>query len=160
MGRVEQMICIQEYILNKYNEMTDYYLGINLDTYFYILEENIDKCIKKSDLIVKIDDYNELKNILIEINILSALKLNRTNIKEIQNIGLELFKKKNNDYGDAFAKYGIIGIIIRMVDKINRILSLYKNECKCVEESMNDTLLDLHNYSAMGLMLILLNKKI
>ena len=37
---------------------------------------------------------------------------------KIQNKGLELFKKKNKDYGDAFAKYGIIGIIVRLQDKI------------------------------------------
>lgn len=28
-------------------------------------------------------------------------------MKEVQNNALELFKKKNIDYGDAFAKYGV-----------------------------------------------------
>ena len=31
-------------------------------------------------------------------------------LKTIQAEALELFAKKNADYGDAFAKYGIIGI--------------------------------------------------
>jgi len=30
-------------------------------------------------------------------------------MKTIQKEGLELFIKKNIDYGDAFAKYGVIG---------------------------------------------------
>ena len=38
------------------------------------------------------------------------------NMKEIQR-GLELFIK-NADYGDAFAKYGIAGVLIRVEDKI------------------------------------------
>jgi hypothetical protein len=32
-------------------------------------------------------------------------------LKTIQNEGLELFAKKNADYGDAFAKYGAIGVL-------------------------------------------------
>ena len=35
-------------------------------------------------------------------------------MKEIQSAGLELFTKKNIDYGDAFAKYGVIGVLIRI----------------------------------------------
>jgi hypothetical protein len=34
-------------------------------------------------------------------------------LKEIQKQGLE-FIKKNADYGDAFAKYGIIGVLMRI----------------------------------------------
>ena len=32
-------------------------------------------------------------------------------LKTIQNEGLELFAKKNADYGHAFAKYGVIGVL-------------------------------------------------
>ena len=39
-------------------------------------------------------------------------------MKKIQSDGLELFKKKNIDYGDAFAKYGVIGVIMRIEDKM------------------------------------------
>ena len=73
----------------------------------------------------------------------------------IQKEGLELFKKKNADYGDAFAKYGIIGVLMRIEDKIQRSLSITKNGVNLVkDENIRDTLLDLHNYAAMGLMLI------
>lgn len=76
-------------------------------------------------------------------------------MKIIQKEGLELFKNKNADYGDAFAKYGIIGILIRIEDKIQRSLSITKNGVNLVkDENIRDTLLDLHNYAAMGLMLL------
>ena len=67
----------------------------------------------------------------------------------------ELFKKKNADYGDAFAKYGLIGVLVRMEDKIQRVLSIKKNGIHLVSaESLRDTLIDLHNYSAMALLLL------
>ena len=73
----------------------------------------------------------------------------------IQKEGLELFKKKNADYGDAFAKYGIIGVLMRIEDKIQRSLSSTNNGVNLVkDENIRDTLLDLHNYAAMGLMLL------
>jgi len=72
----------------------------------------------------------------------------------IQNTALELFRKKNADYGDAFAKHGLIGVLIRIEDKIQRALSISKTSITLVEdESLKDTLLDLHNYAAMALML-------
>jgi len=76
-------------------------------------------------------------------------------MKKIQKNGLILFTKKNKDYGDAFAKFGIIGILTRIEDKIQRLLSITKNGITLIDnESLKDTLLDLHNYAAMGLMLI------
>ena len=80
-------------------------------------------------------------------------------MKDIQNIALEIFAKKNADYGDAFAKFGIIGVIIRMEDKLQRALSITQNGINLVnDEGLTDTLLDLHNYAAMALMLINENK--
>jgi hypothetical protein len=76
-------------------------------------------------------------------------------LKIIQQEALELFIKKNADYGDAFSKFGIIGILMRIEDKIQRSLTITKNGINLIEsESLKDTLLDLHNYAAMGLMLI------
>jgi len=76
-------------------------------------------------------------------------------METIQKEGLELFEKKNADYGDAFAKYGIIGVLMRIEDKIQRSLSITKNGVNLVkDEKIRDTLLDLHNYAAMGLMLL------
>ena len=74
-------------------------------------------------------------------------------LKIIQDEARELFAKKNADYGDAFATYGLPGVLIRIQDKIKRFLTISKRSIKCVDESMKDTLLDLHNYAAMGIML-------
>jgi len=76
-------------------------------------------------------------------------------MKKIQNNALELFRKKNIDYGDAFAKYGVIGVLMRIEDKIQRSLSITNNGVNLVnDEGIKDTLLDLHNYAAMALMLL------
>jgi hypothetical protein len=76
-------------------------------------------------------------------------------MKKIQGTALELFIKKNTDYGDAFAKFGVIGVLMRIEDKIQRSLSITKNGVNLVkDEGIRDTLLDLHNYAAMALMLL------
>jgi len=76
-------------------------------------------------------------------------------MQSIQNEGLELFKRKNQDYGDAFAKYGVVGVLVRMGDKIARAQSISTTSVSLVDtESLRDTLIDLHNYSAMAIMLL------
>lgn len=74
---------------------------------------------------------------------------------DIQTRALDLFARKNRDYGDAFAKFGVIGVLMRIEDKIQRSLSITKNAVQLVkDERIEDTLLDLHNYAAMALMLL------
>jgi hypothetical protein len=76
-------------------------------------------------------------------------------LKDVQDEALALFTRKNADYGDAFANYGPIGVIVRMGDKIQRLMSITKTNVQMVDnESLRDTLIDLHNYAAMGVMLI------
>lgn len=75
-----------------------------------------------------------------------------TQLRKIQDECLEVFKKKNADYGDAFAQYGTIGVIVRIGDKISRLSTISKNKIEVKDESLRDTLLDLHNYAAMALM--------
>ena len=76
-------------------------------------------------------------------------------MKKIQAEGLELFTRKNADYGDAFAKYGIIGVLMRIEDKLQRSISISNKGVNLVEdECIRDTLIDLHNYAAMGMMLL------
>tara|TARA_B100001059_G_scaffold211737_1_gene226313 strand:- start:7077 stop:7364 length:288 start_codon:yes stop_codon:yes gene_type:complete len=74
---------------------------------------------------------------------------------QVQQEGLELFKRKNADYGDAFANYGPIGVLVRMGDKIQRLSNITKKGVTMVnDESLRDTLIDLHNYSAMAVLLM------
>ena len=67
----------------------------------------------------------------------------------------DIYAAKNSDYGNSFEmtldKYGIIGAIIRMQDKMNRIDGYYwkPDEDKKVDESLIDTLEDLGNYAIM-----------
>jgi elongation factor P--beta-lysine ligase len=76
-------------------------------------------------------------------------------MKQIQQEALELFTKKNIDYGDAFATYGVIGVLMRIEDKLKRSTTITKNGVNLVQdERIRDTLIDLHNYAAMALMLI------
>lgn len=76
-------------------------------------------------------------------------------LKKIQKEGLELFIKKNADYGDAFAKYGVVGVLMRIEDKIQRALSITNKGVNLVnDEGIKDTLIDLHNYAAMAIMLL------
>ena len=72
--------------------------------------------------------------------------------KEIQEEALELFTKKNTDYGDGFKNYGTIGVLVRMGDKINRLQSITNTSVNLVKtESLRDTLIDLHNYAALAI---------
>ena len=63
--------------------------------------------------------------------------------KKVQEEAISLFKRKNHDYGDAFADYGTIGVLVRMGDKIRRLQSIEKNKISLVnDESLRDTLID------------------
>lgn len=76
-------------------------------------------------------------------------------LETVQLEARELFRAKNADYGDAFAKYGVVGVLVRLGDKIGRLQNITKHGITLVEtESLRDTLLDLHNYAAMGIMLL------
>lgn len=74
--------------------------------------------------------------------------------QRIQNNGLELFKKKNADYGNAFEQYGTIGVLMRIQDKLQRYVSITNKSVQLVDdETLQDTLIDLHNYAAMAILL-------
>ncbi len=75
--------------------------------------------------------------------------------ENVQKEGLELFERKNKDYGNAFADYGPVGVLVRMGDKIRRLQSISNSGIQLVnDESLRDTLIDLHNYSAMAILLM------
>lgn len=72
-------------------------------------------------------------------------------MKKIQAEGLELFIRKNADYGDSYKQHGLVGVLVRLQDKINRAMHVSKHSIR-VNESLRDTLIDLHNYAAMAIM--------
>ena len=75
--------------------------------------------------------------------------------KQVQNEGLQLFIKKNTDYGQSFSNFGLVGVIVRLQDKINRLINISNTNISLVkDETLKDTLLDLHNYAALALLLL------
>lgn len=78
-------------------------------------------------------------------------------VKQLEKIQMEckeIFKKKNKDYGDAFAQHGTVGVLVRISDKMSRFTNISKKslEISVSDETLKDTLMDLHNYAAMALM--------
>ena len=70
----------------------------------------------------------------------------------------DLYKRKNTDYGNSVAKtfdeYGLVSFLVRIEDKLNRVSTLTKKsstEQQVKDEKIEDTLLDLANYSIMAL---------
>lgn len=75
-------------------------------------------------------------------------------LEEIMKQSLDLYKKKNADYGNGFAEvYKELGFesgLVQIIHKINRIKGIYKNGKAEVEaESIRDSLIDLANYALM-----------
>ncbi len=61
-----------------------------------------------------------------------------------------IFINKNNDYGDAYKDFGIIGLLARINEKIKRCLTITKTEIVYNnDEKLKDTLQDLINYSIL-----------
>ena len=93
-------------------------------------------------------------------------------VEKSQQQGLELIKAKNADYaGDAnsLKNFDIAGeicnisseksILTRMSDKIVRIGNLLDREAKVKDETLEDTLIDLSNYSLILLAMLRRKKK-
>lgn len=88
-----------------------------------------------------------------------------TNINQFQKICnqmYETYKMKNADYGNSFDKscdeFGITAALVRIGDKFNRIKQLTKQKNLVKDESIEDTLLDLANYSIMTMLWFKNNK--
>lgn len=76
--------------------------------------------------------------------------------KQICNQLNKIYEQKNHDYGDSFGecfrKLGIISAVTRISDKYNRLCSLAtkpEEERMVMDESIQDTLLDMANYCIM-----------
>lgn len=98
-----------------------------------------------------------IKECLIELassslHILSQIK--DISAQTIISDNTKLFERKNTDYGNSFVDFELIGIVVRLNDKINRILNLgdADPETMKVDEKIEDTINDLYNYCIIGLM--------
>ncbi|GAB6989484.1 nucleotide modification associated domain-containing protein [Paenibacillus pini] len=87
----------------------------------------------------------------------------KTQDEWIQMVGqevIELLKRKNADYGDAFAKryekHGILSAFIRMEDKWLRLDNLLSgHKAKVTDESVYDTVFDFVGYGILTLIELL-----
>lgn len=67
---------------------------------------------------------------------------------------IQLVLRKNKDYGDAWQRCGIAGIMVRELDKALRLEQLEDGrEALVVEEKWVDTLRDIAGYALLGLLL-------
>lgn len=68
---------------------------------------------------------------------------------------INLYAKKNHDYGNSFNKgcevIGTAYAVGRMFDKMNRIINLMNKPTAISDEKVTDTIQDLANYSVMYL---------
>ena len=84
---------------------------------------------------------------------MDKIDLHKVLCEEIHN----LYVAKNKAYGDSFSetyeKLGLISAVTRISDKYNRLISLSTNpDIDDLGERLEDTLLDLANYSLMTIM--------
>ena len=109
-----------------------------------------------SQLLYKIQFNSIILSILLSSSNVSFIKepdvLIQCVPKQLQD-GLDLFIQKNTDYGDAFAIFSVIGVIMRLGDKVSRLNTIVTNNHSSFE-SVHDTIIDLYNYSVMAVMLI------
>ena len=162
------MIEHYEKIMNQIQEYND---SIKSDTYkclnhkLYIntiktYQEQLFNFIKRNDNLILLIDKKKIYEILFNICIISLNYLAiiyNIELTEIMKTNRNLFEKKNNDYGNSFQDYGLIGILVRLNDKINRLKMIYslldnENNCLVNDERFEDTINDLYNYTIIGLM--------
>lgn len=73
---------------------------------------------------------------------------------------IQLFDKKQGDYGSQnISKFGVIGVLVRSSDKIERLVNLYKTSTlketttpttRNLDETVKDTWADLSVYGAIA----------
>jgi hypothetical protein len=68
---------------------------------------------------------------------------------------LELLCRKQHDYGHGnILSFGLIGVAVRMADKVARLANLTKKDIDAVNESLLDTWRDIVGYGAIAGMLL------
>lgn len=79
-------------------------------------------------------------------NIVTYEALNRNAQKVV-----DLVLRKNADYGDAWRRNGVVGVMVRIQDKMLRLENLNGKSGLVVGENARDTLMDICGYALLGL---------
>lgn len=76
-------------------------------------------------------------------------------LARVQQEALELFRRKNADYGGAFEESGLIGVFIRIREKLARLINVSRRGVNLVsDEGLRDTKMDLQILSGIAVMLM------
>lgn len=126
------------------------------------LESIIDRIEDVSNSL-SLEEAEILYNIIQELNDMRHIFGSESGeFRDITNSMIQTYQAKNQDYGNSFEKsldkFGLIASVIRLNDKISRIESLSRTEAKVIDESIEDTLLDLANYSVMTIIWLRKNR--
>lgn len=158
---MELQNCYDEVVANikTYNETIDTSI-LNSEIFCYSIKmykSELFKNQRKTQNTISIYDKTNIYKSLFNIAIICLNYLSFILEKDKEHIMQEnrdLFLKKNHDYGNSFQDYGLIGILVRLNDKINRLMSLYetKTQTQVNDEKIQDTIDDLYNYAVIGLM--------
>jgi len=77
--------------------------------------------------------------------------------KDLQEADLKIARQKNHDYAgtedalDNFREFGFLGVVVRMNDKLKRLIHFTKSGAlKVGDESILDTLSDLRVYATIA----------
>lgn len=137
------------------------YSTVDNDYYIYNSKRGVDILISGRGCFT-IESYKSLTDLVMDYTKNGKIYLNidfeedkedKIQFQDILDEMLKIYQSKNSDYGSSFDKsldeYGVTAGLIRMEDKMNRLKTLTKNEQKVKDESIEDTLIDLANYSIM-----------
>lgn len=121
-----------------------------------LMQDELHKVFEK--LVIHSHDSQEAEKTFRRVRTLALHLLDKDDkalLKEAYDLGV----RKNHDYGtNNILLYGVVGIIVRINDKLSRVKNLYVFEAKKLEpkvdEKIEDTLLDVVNYSTYALMLL------
>ena len=84
--------------------------------------------------------------------------------KQITDEMHNIYIRKNRDYGssvtDTYEKFGLTSFLVRLSDKLNRVTNLTLNtkDNLVKDEKIQDTLMDLANYSILALIELEMDK--
>lgn len=112
--------------------------------------------IENTERNIEISSLSEINKNMIRMNKISKKILSiilKIDCKDIEDNNKKLFEQKNKDYGSSYKDFGLIGIIVRLNDKINRLKRLtISKDINIVDEKIEDTINDLYNYTILALM--------
>lgn len=81
--------------------------------------------------------------------------VNREDLQAAADETVNLVLRKNSDYGDAWQKQGLAGVLVRLSDKSLRVERLFGGvQALVADEKVEDTLRDLAGYALLGLLYV------